>query len=615
MDRRLDRRRPALTVPSPSTGEGTGDSDREGQGLPRTAVPGRWRLRRQTPHSGLEKGRGAILHSLLATRWSLLILVPLAYLALFFVYPLIAILARGLEGGALGLDPFVRLLGDPYYLGRIWFTTWQAAASTILTLAVGLPAAYLFARHEFPGKTMLKAVSTVPFIMPTIVVAMGFVALLGSRGLLNTFLMDALGLSSPPIRVANTLTVILVAHAFYNYSIVVRIVSAFWANVNPDLEESAAVLGAGRVRTFFHVTLPVLLPAIASSAALAFSFSFTSFGVVLILGGPQFATLEVSVYELTAKLFRLELAAALSIVQMVFTYGFLLVYTGFQQRASVPVGIVAREAASRGAGRTGATVFVAVMALALIAILSPLLALVERAATVGDGYSLAHFRSLFSNQSGSYFHLPPASIIWNSLRFAVATMAVSLIVGTTAAYFLNRPRRRGTSVADALLMMPLGVSAVIMGFGFLVAFNRQPFDLRASWVILVVAHSLVAYPFVIRSLLPVLRGMPPRIREAAAVLGASPVRTFIHVDLPIVSRALLVGATFAFAISMGEFGASLLLVRPEHTTMPIAIYRLLSQPGDANLGRALAMSSLLMLVVAVVFAAIERFRYRDVGGF
>ena len=164
-------------------------------------------------------------------------------------------------------------------------------------------------------------------------------------------------------------------------------------------------------------------------------------------------------------------------------------------------------------------------------------------------------------------------------------------------------------------MMPLGVSAVIMGFGFLVAFNRQPFDLRASWVIIVVAHSLVAYPFVIRSLLPVLRGMPARIREAAAVLGASPVRTFIHIDLPIVSRALLVGATFAFAVSMGEFGASLLLVRPEHTTMPIAIFRLLSQPGEANLGRALAMSSLLMLVVALVFAAIERFRYRDVGGF
>ena len=545
----------------------------------------------------------------------LLVVVPLAYLALFFAYPLLTILARGLEGDALGLAPFGRLLGDSYYLGRIWFTTWQAAVSTLLTLAVGLPAAYLFARHEFPGKTILKAVSTVPFIMPTIVVAMGFVALLGSRGLVNTFLMDAFGLSSPPIRIANTLTVILIAHAFYNYSIVVRIVSAFWANINPQIEESAAMLGAGRFRTLFHVTLPVLLPAIASSALLAFAFSFTSFGVILVLGGPTFATLEVSIYELTAKLFRLELAAALSIIQMFFTYGFLLIYARFQQRVSVPVGIIPREASARRPRRFGDTAFIVAMVLALVIVLSPLLALVERAATAGGGYSLAHFQSLFSNERGSYFYLPPAAIIWNSLRFAGATVAISMIVGTAAAYFLSRPRRRGTSSADALFMMPLGVSAVILGFGFLLAFNRGPLDLRASWVVIVIAHSLVAYPFVIRSLLPVLRGMPVHFREAAAVLGASPTKIFFHVDLPIVSRALLVGATFAFAISMGEFGASLLLVRPELTTMPVAIFRLLSQPGETNLGQALAMSSLLMLVVALVFAAIERFRYRDVGGF
>ena len=545
----------------------------------------------------------------------LLILGPVAYLALFFLYPLGAILARSLDGDIIGLDPFTTLLGDSYYLGRIWFTAWQAAVSTALTLVVGLPVAYLFTKHEFPGKTVLKAVTTVPFIMPTIVVAMGFVALLGPQGLVNTALMDLFGLESPPVRITNTLTIIFVAHAFYNYAIVVRIVSAFWANVDPRLEESAAMLGSGRVRTFLHVTLPILLPAIVSSAILAFAFSFTSFGVILVLGGPQFATLEVAVYELTAKLFRLELAAALAIVQMLFTYAFLLVYTRFQQGVSVPVGVVPSEATARRTKHVGEAVFVVAMVLGLVVVLSPLLALVERAASSGDGYSFTHFRSLFSNERGSYFYLSPVSIVWNSLRFALATTAISLIIGTTVAYFLSRQGRRGGSVLDALFMMPLGVSAVIMGFGFLVAFNRGPLDLRGSWVILVIAHSLVAYPFVIRSLLPVLRGMPVQLREAAAVLGASPVKTFLHVDLPIVSRGLLVGATFAFAVSMGEFGASLLLVRPEFTTMPVAIFRLLSQPGEANLGQALAMSSLLMAVVAVGFVAIERFRYRDVGGF
>ena len=545
----------------------------------------------------------------------LLILPPLAYLAVFFLYPLLAILARSLDGGALTLHPFQALLGDSYYWGRIWFTTWQAAASTVLTLAVGLPVAHLFAKREFPGKTLLKAVSTVPFVMPTIVVAMGFVALLGSRGLANTILMGIFGLETPPIRIANSLLVILIAHAFYNYAIVVRIVSAFWANLDPRVEESAAMLGAGPVARFLHVTLPMLLPPIASAAVLVFAFSFTSFGVVLVLGGSQFATLEVSIYELTAKLFRLELAAALAIVQMVFTYVFLLVYAGFQQRSAIPLGLAPQEAVLRRVRRFRETTLVVVVVLGLLVFLSPLIALAERALSAGDGYSLIHFRNLFLNDQGSYFYVPPQAAMWNSLRFAGATMAVSLAVGAPAAYFLSRQRRRGAGALDALLMMPLGVSAVIMGFGFLVAFNRGFLDLRSSWLIVVAAHSLVAYPFVIRSLLPTLRGMPPQLREAAALLGASPLQTFRHIDLPILSRAMLVGATFAFAVSMGEFGASLLLTRPEFATMPVAIFRLLSHPGAANLGQALAMSSLLMAVVALGFVAIERFRYRDAGGF
>ena len=263
----------------------------------------------------------------------------------------------------------------------------------------------------------------------------------------------------------------------------------------------------------------------------------------------------------------------------------------------------------------GDRVFIAGMILAILVILSPLMALVERGFSSGDDYSLAHFARLFSNESGSYFYLSPVTIMWNSVRLALATVAVSLVLGTIVAYFLSRPGRRGRGVFDALFMLPLGVSAVTLGFGFIVALNRPPIDLRGSWIILVIAHSLVAYPFVIRSLLPVLRGLSPYLREAAVMLGASAPRVFISIDLPITVRALMVGATFAFAISMGEFGASLLLVRPDFTTMPVAIFRFLGQPGAANLGQALAMSSLLMAVVALGFIAIERFRYRNVGEF
>ncbi|MDA1097227.1 MAG: ABC transporter permease subunit, partial [Chloroflexi bacterium] len=334
----------------------------------------------------------------------LLVFGPLAYLALFFLYPLVAILARSFEGGVLSFEPFRALLGDSYYLGRIWFTIMQATVSTVVTLVIGLPAAYLFAKHEFPGKTVLKALTTLPFIMPTIVVAMGFVALLGPQGLVNTALMNLFGLDSPPVRLTNTLAIIFVAHAFYNYAIVVRIVSAFWSNLTPRFEESAMMLGAGRVQIFKRVTLPLLLPAITSAAVLVFAFSFTSFGVVLVLGGPQFATMEVAIYDLTVSLFRLELAGALAVVQMIFTYVFLLVYTRFQQRIAVPIGLVPQEAVlgrKRGARET---VLVIAIVAALLVLLSPLVALVERSLSSGEGYSLTHFASLFSNDSDSYFH-------------------------------------------------------------------------------------------------------------------------------------------------------------------------------------------------------------------
>jgi thiamine transport system permease protein len=544
----------------------------------------------------------------------LLILGPVAFLAVFFLYPLVAILARSFSGGALGLESFSGLLSDSYYLGRIWFTTWQAVLSTLLTMVLGLPAAYLFARHEFPGKTVLKALTTLPFIMPTIVVAMGFIALLGPQGLVNTALTGLLGPDTPQVRLTNTLAIIFMAHAFYNYSIVVRIVSAFWANLTPRFGESAAMLGAGRVRTFFHVTLPLLLPSLWSSAVLVFVFSFTSFGVVLVLGGPRFATLEVEIYQLTVKLFRLELAGALAMVQLVFTYVVLLVYARLQERSTVTITLVPHEAVTRRKKGWRDMLLVAGIVAALLIVLSPLWALVERAATVGGGYSFANFTGLFVNESGSYFYASPFRVIWNSLRFALASMTIAMLVGTAVAYLLARPRRRA-SVLDALFMMPLGVSAVTLGFGFLIALNRPPLDLRGSWLILVIAHSLVAYPFVIRSLLPVLRGMPGHLKESAAMLGATPLSVFIHIELPIIARALLVGATFAFAVSMGEFGASMLLVRPEFATIPVAIFRLLSQPGASNLGQALAMSSLLMAVVALGFVVIERFRYREVGGF
>jgi len=547
-------------------------------------------------------------------------ILPLLFLALFLFYPLLTILwVSFAPEGQVDLSAVREVLTTRYFLRTIWFTTWQAALSTALTLGLALPGAYVFARYRFPAKRTLRALTTIPFVLPTVVVAAAFRALLGPQGRLNQALMALFSLERPPIDLRHTLALILVAHVFYNYTVVLRLVGGLWANLNPRLEEAAAVLGAGRWQALREVTLPLLTPAIAAAALLVFIFCFTSFGVVLLLGGPGFATLEVEIYYQTTALPDLPVAASLSLLQILFTTTLIWLYTHLQARATAPLDLRPQSATQRRPTTRRARLLVAAnVGLMLVMLVTPLLALAERAFSTADGYGLTYFYELGVNRRGSVLFVPPTEAVWNSVRFALLTVALALVLGTLAARLLSPPhaggKRRGAWL-DPLFMLPLSVSAVTLGFGYIVALDEPPLNLRTSPWLIPLAHTLVALPFVVRSLLPALRGMNPRWREAAATLGAPPWRVWFEVDLPIVGRAMLVGAAFAFTVSMGEFGATSLIARPERPTMPVAIERFLSQPGALNQGQALAMSTLLMLVCVVAFLAIERFRVGEIGEF
>ena len=542
-------------------------------------------------------------------------LLPLGFLGVFFFYPLAAVVVESFApGGQLNLAPIASLWREPYFGRALWFTTWQAALSTSITLALGMPAAFVFARYRFPGKTLLRALTTIPFVLPAMVVASAFTALLGPRGWLNTLLMDWFDMARAPIRLQQTIWLVLLAHAFYNTAIVIRIVGGFWSNLDTRLSEAARVLGGSRPRVFLDITLPLLLPAVAAAGLLIFLFCFTSFGIVLILGGPRFATLEVEIYRQAVAMFRLPEAAAIALAQIVLTFVVMAIYTRAQARASRPLNLQPAAATEIPPTTPASKIFVALTVAGLLAFLvAPLLALALRALAPGD--PLRYFRELFVNRTNSLFYVPPGVAIRNSVIFALITTALALTIGTLTAVLMSRARTRGTALLEPLVLLPLGTSAVTLGFGYLLTMGQPPLNLRASPVLVPIAHTLIAFPFVVRTLLPVMRGTNPGWREAAALLGASPWRAWREVDLPIVGRALMVAALFAFTVSMGEFGATLLIARPEFPTMPLVIYRLLGQPGALNYGQAMAMSTLLMLVCAVAFVLIERFRVGQVGEF
>jgi thiamine transport system permease protein len=512
--------------------------------------------------------------------------VPAAFLAVFFAWPVASIIGRGFTFGALG-----DVLTDPGIRSVAWFTVWQATLSTILTVAIALPGAYVMARYSFPGRRVVLALVTVPFVLPTVVVGAAFLALL-------------------PDSLHDTVWAVLIAHVFFNYAVVVRTVGTLWAHLDPHMEDAARVLGASRWRAFREVTLPLLQPAIVAAASIVFLFTFTSFGVVLILGGPRHPTLEVEIFRQTAQAFHLDTAAALAIVQLLAMTLLLAWWTRGQERRSLSLRLQPSAITAVHPRTVGQRLLLGVN-LAIMAVLLglPLARLIERSFATPSGYGLGFYRALGSAGAGTTRVVKPLDTVITSLRFALVATLFAVVLGVLAAcaiaYGRGAWRRR---LLDTGLMLPLGTSAVTIGFGLLITMDRAPLDLRGRWILIPIAHTLVAMPFVVRSLLPSIRAIDPRLREAASLLGASPRRVWREVDLPMVSRAALVGAGFAFAVSLGEFGATTFLYRSGTPTLPVKIQQLLGQPGAVNVGQAYALAAILMVVTAVVMLVVDRFR-------
>ncbi len=248
----------------------------------------------------------------------LLWLAPLLFLLVFFFQPLARIITLAFNTSAFTAENFQLILST------LGFTFYQAILSTILTFILGIPSAILFSRFNFHGKSLLRALTAVPFMLPTVVVASSFNALFGNHGLFS-FLFPL----SSEFTTSKTFyfLLILLAHIFYNTTIVIRIVGNALSRLDPKLEAAARSLGADTFHVWKNITLPLLRPSLLAAALLVFMFDFTSFGVILLLGGSNFSTLEVEIYLRVLKLPNLPLAALLSIVQLIFTLIFSILYT------------------------------------------------------------------------------------------------------------------------------------------------------------------------------------------------------------------------------------------------------------------------------------------------
>ncbi|MEV5299530.1 ABC transporter permease [Amycolatopsis methanolica] len=523
-----------------------------------------------------------------------LAVLPLGFLVVFFAWPVVAILRLGFADGEV-----LAALAEGETWRLAWFTVAQAAGSTLIAVVAGLPVAFLLARVRLPGVAVVRTLVLVPFVLPTVVVGLAFRALWPDGGWLS----------------------IVLANAFFNVAVVGRTVAGLWALLDSRAEDAARALGASRWRAFRSVTLPALMPAITSAAAVVFLFCATSFGVVLILGGARYRTLETEIYLRTENLLDLTGAAALSLVQIAAVLGALLLGAAARRRRESALRLRSRrETARRPVGGEWAVVGAAVVVLGLL--LTPIVALLLRSVSTVDGWSLAGYRALSGTGNDGTLQVSGWDAALNSLRTATDATVLAMVIGVSASVLLVALRRspgrlaRGVGESmDAALMLPLGVSAVTVGFGYLITLDALPGDLRRSPLLVPLAQALVVIPLVIRTVLPVVRSIDDRLRQAAATLGASPARVWREIDVPLASRAVVAAAGFGYVVALGEFGATSFLARPQTPTLPVAIAALIARPGQLNNQMAYAACALLMLVTAAAVIVIDRLASGRVGEF
>ncbi|OLO91289.1 ABC transporter permease [Actinomyces naeslundii] len=530
--------------------------------------------------------------------WTLAVAGPLAFLTVFFAWPVVTLVGRGLApDGALDLSGFGEVLARERTWRILTQTLTQATLGTAVCVALGMPGALVLYRRSFPGRDLLRGVVTVPFVLPSVVVGVAFHALVTRGGPL-----EALGLDG-------TLTAVVAALAFFNYGLVVRTVGTMWSRLDPRAVEAARALGASPMRAFATVTLPALAPAIASAASLTFLFCATAYGVVLVLGGVGIGTIETEIYRLTTQYLDLRGAAVLSVVQLGVIA--LALWVAERARAATQTRLRLRTEAPTSRLRAADAPALAVTAVTVVGLLvAPMAVLVMRSLQRDGAWTLANYTDLGTTGGRSALLVTVWEAAANSVSVAVAAAAIALTLGVAVCLVVSRrPRSRALARVitglDAAFMLPLGVSAVTVGFGFLITLARPPLALTRSWWILPLAQAVVAVPLVVRTLLPALRAIDPRQREAAAALGAGPGRVLLTVDGPQLLRAGGLAAGFALATSLGEFGATSFLARPQEPTLPVVVYRLIGSPGSQNQGMALAGGVVLAVGSAVVMLGCE----------
>ncbi len=479
----------------------------------------------------------------------------------------------------------------PLNLHIVSFTFYQAMLSTILAIVVGLPGAYLIGRTEFKFKYVFSALATVPFVMPSISMALGFYTFFGYNGILNSyFLWPLFHVRFEPLF---SILGIVMGNAFYNFPLIMIIVGGAISTLDPVYLEAARVDGASKFKAFLHVELPMLLPSIATSSLLAFVYCFTSFAVVLMLGGARYATLEVQIYMYLRTLLDFKGAAALTILQLVFVGIFTFLFSILRRSAGT-----FSEEVSKSQSRFPKWGYAYVIGM-IVFIFGPIFSQILSGFWNFQTSRLTFewVKRLFSGIVDPYIgNSAVAAILWTVI-FATSSAVLVVLLSIVSTHAIQK---KHASIFEALFTSPLAVSPITLAFGYVILQNYVyiPFPIE-----IVAIYTVIAFPIGFQALLSGWERFPVEVDDAASVDGAGFWAKLLKIRIPILKPQIISAFLFSFAIAMGEVSATMLLYNPVYPTISISAYRLFS---SRHVPEAQALSALLTVATFFIFYFLEK---------
>jgi thiamine transport system permease protein len=536
--------------------------------------------------------------------------VPAVLVILLVIAPFIIALIRLSEASEVGIFEAISNLDNRYQTnGAVGFTLKLSAISTLSTVSIGLPLAWWMGRYHWPAHSIIRAILTTPFVVPSMVATIGFISLLGPQ----SWLAENFNL-----KLWHTMTAIVIAHTWYNVALVVRLVEPAIARLDPSLEESARLLPGGNKawKRALRLWWPVVRLNLAAAATLTFVFSFTSFALVRHLGGPGMYNMERAMAErpftgiIGVGAVDSEIVLAFGVIQLVILTAALWLLTEFQQRGKTWLPLATEKSTRLQLPKTKHQKLL--MGSALAAATAPLYFTIKGSFSVAGNFSFEAWQTAFSS-SHDFALIQP---LINTLRFAILTVIIAVPLAWLAANSVSTlENEKGWSaryarVLDVMVMAPFALSAVMVGYGILIGLSHLSNSLLLVWWLPLIAHLIIALPFAMRVILPAMRSLDPSYLEAARTLGASQLKVIFKVHIPLLRGPLIVAAILAFAVSLGEFGATWLLWNtPDWTTLPVLIDRAYSRPYDP-IARSIAhvAASLLLITTLTLFITAEKFR-------